>query len=456
MKKRISLCIVFALNINTLNADMNSYLNNTIIANYEEAGSYKGQVRGAYSLGGVKVKYGVSSNYNPVHLELPNIKMGCGGIDATFGGFSFMNEEYLVNLLKSLMNQAPAFLWQLALSTLDKDSQNIVSELQKMAHAANSFNLNSCSVSQKALDYSKSFFEDGVQNSLNAGATDDSIAQREKSSLAIMTDYVNSANSFFNDTGKTKTALEKKVFLGSLLGKSLSNSPSKNIFGDDPQGGYLLESIMRYMVGDIVGYKLANSAEDFTFDTKLWGEGTKPQIKEFIYGGDVGYIYLKTNNDNYNAPIDSMSTVHFNGIKKIFEDNLKGIVQKMVTKQILATQQREFINSLPIPIYRFLNTTAINNEDVTLLAEYVSIMETKALLDWIIESVANSIRIEVAGDTKETQDKRIQVAKNCVNMKKSLDDEYNIMKKDFQSKTELLTYYKSLEHDTTGTRKNLW
>lgn len=455
MKKKLSLYVAFALSVNALNANMQSYLNNTIIANYEEAGSYKGQIRGAYSLGGVKVKYGVSQSYNPIHLELPNIKMGCGGIDATFGGFSFMNEEYLVNLLKSIMSQAPAFLWQLALSTLDKDTQNIISELQKMAAAANSFNLNSCTASQKILDYSKSFFEDGVQNSLNSGSSDDSIAQRNKSSLAIMTDYINSANSFFNDTGKTKATLEKKVFLGSLLEKSFANNSSNNIFGNDPQGGYLLESIMRYMIGDIAGYK-KGSNENFEFDIKLWGAATKPQIKEFIYGGDVGYIYLRANNDNYGEPNDFLGTTRFDGIKKIFEDNLKAIVQNMVTKQSLTTQQREFINSLPIPIYRFLNTTAVNNEDVTLLAEYVSIMETKALLDWIIESVANSVRREVAGDTKETQDKRIEVAKNCVTMKKSLDDEYSLMKKDFKSKVDLMTYYKSLEHDTTGTRKNLW
>ena len=167
---------------------------------------------------------------------------------------------------------------------------------------------------------------------------------------------------------------------------------------------------------DTAGYK-KGSVENFEFDIKLWGAATKPQIKEFIYGGDVGYIYLRANNDNYGEPNDFLGTTRFDGIKKIFEDNLKAIVQNMVTKQSLTTQQREFINSLPIPIYRFLNTTAVNNEDVTLLAEYVSIMETKALLDWIIESVANSVRREVAGDTKETQDKRIEVAKNCVTMK---------------------------------------
>jgi conjugative transfer pilus assembly protein TraH len=235
----------------SLNADMQSYLDNTIKANYQEGGSYKGQVRGAYSLGGAKIKYGVSSSYNPINIQLPSLKMGCGGIDATFGSFSTLNEEYLINFLKSVMAQAPAFLWQLALSTLDKDTQTIINELQKAAASANAFNLNACATSQKLFDYSKSFFEDGVQSSLNAGATDDSIAQREKSSIGQLTDYINSANSFFNDTNKTKESLEKKVFLGSLLEKSFTNSTVKNIFGTDPQGGYLIESVMRYIIGDI-------------------------------------------------------------------------------------------------------------------------------------------------------------------------------------------------------------
>jgi hypothetical protein len=41
-------------------------------------------------------------------------------------------------------------------------------------------------------------------------------------------------------------------------------------------------------------------------------------------------------------------------------------------------------------------------------------------------------------------------------MKQALDIEYSQMKKDFESKTKLLTYYKSLEAEGTGTRKNLW
>lgn len=442
----------------SLNADMQSYLDNTIKANYQEGGSYKGQVRGAYSLGGAKIKYGVSSSYNPINIQLPSLKMGCGGIDATFGSFSFLNEEYLIDFLKSVMSQAPAFLWQLALSTLDKDTQTIINEIQKAVAAANAFNLDACATSQKLLDYSKSFFEDGVQSSLNAGATDDSIAQREKSSIGQLTDYINSANSFFNDKNTTKESLGKKVFLGSLLEKSFTNSTVKNIFGTDPQGGYLIESVMRYIIGDIAGYKLAKGTDDFTFDVKLWTKGTQTQIKEFIYGGDIKYIYLHTNNDNYGVPTDSMGSVKFDGIKKIFETNLKSIVSKMVIKQKISTDERTFINSLPVPIYRFLNTTAMNSSeaDVTVLAEFISIMETKALLDWIIEGVANSIRKEISTDNKESQEKRMEIAKNAVEMKKALDNEYSLMKKDFEQKVKLLDYYKTLEGQTTGTRKNLW
>lgn len=440
----------------SLNADMQSYLNNTIKANYQEGGSYKGQVRGAYSLGGAKIKYGVSSSYNPINIQLPSLKMGCGGIDATFGSMSFLNTEYLINFLKSVMAQAPAFLWQLALSTLDKDTQTIINELQKAVAAANAFNLNACATSQKLFDYSKSFFEDGVQSSLNSGATDDSIAQREKSSIAQLTDYINSANSFFNDTNKTKESLEKKVFLGSLLEQSFKDSTVKTIFGTNPRGD--LESIMRYMVGDIVGYKLAKGTDDFTFDVKLWTKGTQTQIKEFIYGGDIKYIYLETNNDNYGEPTDSIGTIKFDGIKKIFETNLKSIVSKMLIKQKISTDERNFINSLPVPIYRFLNITAMNSSeaDVTVLAEFISIMETKALLDWIIEGVANSIRKEISTDNKESQEKRMQIARNAVEMKQALDNEYSLMKKDFEAKVKLLDYYKALEGQTTGTRKNLW
>ena len=50
----------------------------------------------------------------------------------------------------------------------------------------------------------------------------------------------------------------------------------------------------------------------------------------------------------------------------------------------------------------------------------------------------------------------MEIAKNAVEMKKALDNEYSLMKKDFEQKVKLLDYYKTLEGQTTGTRKNLW
>ncbi|WP_420061049.1 conjugal transfer protein TraH (plasmid) [Aliarcobacter butzleri] len=448
----------------TLNADMQSYLNNTIKANYESAGSYKGQIRGAYTLGAVKMRYGVSTSYNPINIQLPSLKLGCGGIDATFGSFSFLNTEYLVDFLKAVMANAPAFLWQLALSTLDKDTQSIINEIQKAVAAANAFNLDACATSQNLFDYSKRFFEDGVQSSLDSGATDDSIAQRAKSSIGILTDYINSASSFFGNKQEAEEALERKVFLGSILAKSFTSSEIKNIFGTDPQGGSLMESIIRYMIGDIAGYK-EKKGDDFTFKVKEVTMGTESQIKAFIYGKNSGkpvnYISLKDKTKYESSPdIVSGKLDDFLGIKTIFQDNLSAILGRMSSKQNLTQEQRNFLNSLPVPIYKFLNISVIagyTTNEIEILSEYIAILETKALLDWIIESVANSIRKEILKDGEpDVIEKRTTIAKNAVSMKSELDREYQLMHKNFESKVELVNYYKMLEKQTSGTRTTLW
>ena len=91
--------------------------------------------------------------------------------------------------------------------------------------------------------------------------------------------------------------------------------------------------ISKEVIKNVLEKETENLPDDFTFDIKLWTKGTQTQIKEFIYGGDIKYIYLHTNNDNYGVPTDSMGSVKFDGIKKIFETNLKSIVSKMLIKQ---------------------------------------------------------------------------------------------------------------------------
>ena len=68
---------------------------------------FEGQKRGYLSAGGFNARWKTSSDYL-VSVTPPRIKAGCGGIDAFWGGVSFLNPDYLVQKLEQIVQNAPA------------------------------------------------------------------------------------------------------------------------------------------------------------------------------------------------------------------------------------------------------------------------------------------------------------------------------------------------------------
>ena len=61
-----------------------------------------------------------------------------------FGGFSYLNFDNIVEKLKKITTAAPAFAFTIALSTLCKDCDTIMTELEKIANAINGMNFDTC------------------------------------------------------------------------------------------------------------------------------------------------------------------------------------------------------------------------------------------------------------------------------------------------------------------------
>jgi conjugative transfer pilus assembly protein TraH len=76
------------------------------------------------------------------------MKMGCGGIDLFMGGMSFMNIQYLVQKLQSIMTAAPAAAFDIALKTLAPQVAATLKELEALADRLNQLQLNDCTASK--------------------------------------------------------------------------------------------------------------------------------------------------------------------------------------------------------------------------------------------------------------------------------------------------------------------
>ena len=78
---------------------------------YTSPGSFEDQARGYVTAGGFSGRVDVHNDYL-MSITLPKVRAGCGGIDMFLGGMSFLDPEYLVQKLESILQAAPAVAFQ--------------------------------------------------------------------------------------------------------------------------------------------------------------------------------------------------------------------------------------------------------------------------------------------------------------------------------------------------------
>jgi conjugative transfer pilus assembly protein TraH len=105
--------------------------------------SIEGQERGFYSGGNMSVRWQDQSTY-PITTSLPRIKSGCGGIDVFMGGFSFMNSDFLVNKLQSILSNAAGVAFDLGLKTLCEQCSNTIGKFEAISDTLNQLQMTEC------------------------------------------------------------------------------------------------------------------------------------------------------------------------------------------------------------------------------------------------------------------------------------------------------------------------
>lgn len=429
------------------------------VTGIENPTAIRGQTRGLYSLGGVRVRMKDTGSFRPFSATMPSLKFGCGGIDAVMGSFGYLDPDRLVEKLKAIVAQAPAFAFQIALSMLDKETQSIMQEIEKVLQAFNSFQIDSCKASKNLSNWAMSQFEDGTQANLSGGASESYMQTKEGKSWGdIAQGWADSANSFFNgDNAKAKESVNQKILQGSLITRAIENSSltglSKGLIGKDPSGGDLLESFVRNLVGDLIGYK-EGTGGDFKPKIKIIPMGTQNSIEVFVNGGNLPFAYYKhSENASKVNPSPTYGTkTDFKGIKKIFEERINSILTEMRTNTRISADNRKFINSLPLPIYNFLNTQAQRGSaEDSLLAEYLAIMESQAFFSTLLGSVGKSIREEVSKNEDDNYEKAKNIALSIVKSKEFMDSEFQTILSKFQSKKSLVEQYKTYQREIEST-----
>lgn len=121
---------------------------------YTSPGSFEDQTRGYITAGGMSGRVDVHNDYL-MSVTLPKIRAGCGGIDMFLGGMSFLDPDYLVQKLESILQAAPAVAFQYLLETLDEKMGNIISKMEAATNFLNSIQVNDCRLANRMVQISK-------------------------------------------------------------------------------------------------------------------------------------------------------------------------------------------------------------------------------------------------------------------------------------------------------------
>ena len=111
--------------------------------NITEGGGYEDQTGGFYTGGRVFARSRVN-NADLLSLQLPHYRAGCGGIDLFLGGFSYINAQQFIQLLRNIGSNASGYAFNLALATVTPQIKSVLDDLVAKVQKMTNQNINSC------------------------------------------------------------------------------------------------------------------------------------------------------------------------------------------------------------------------------------------------------------------------------------------------------------------------
>lgn len=174
---------------------------------------FETQQRGYFSGGSLSVRQPAGKKESFISVQPPKFSAGCGGIDAFWGGMSYLNPEFLVESFQKILQNAPALAFKMGLKVLCEQCDDAMTSLEKLAKQINSLGLDDCQASQALVNFGGDLLTDmGVMGESQGTSADDTWLVEK---INMMTDSV------ADWQGKLNEYLNYK-YCGGLNGNALS------------------------------------------------------------------------------------------------------------------------------------------------------------------------------------------------------------------------------------------
>jgi conjugative transfer pilus assembly protein TraH len=369
--------------------------------------AYEGQQRG-YFVGGTMHVPPLGQKIQPLSITLPSIKdNSCGGIDVAMGGFSFLNFQYLVQKLQSIIQAAPALAFEIAIKVLSEKLGGVMHGLEEITEAINGLNFNSCTAMNGIVNTASNAITNAISGSAEETTSEQSGGK---------TDFFgNGINNFIDKLSQGWTDL-----MNGLKGTYHDpNNPDPNALSDAsgvaPKDGVLNDAnrqigglpadfinVVRYYVGDIVASTIPGDDNNTPSAVGTVYPACADNAKVFLDDLSNGNIYSISFEDlqqglcpQATASETQPGNTIVDKVKSYLDDIYKGLTEN----QDLSTNSSvvNFINSCRIPVYSFMREAAILNNPAVAealkekLAEPIAYEFTANVVARLTAAVGNQI-----------------------------------------------------------------
>lgn len=366
-----------------ISKDVNNFFDGLgMESNTTAPNAYQGQRAGYYSLGSMYARNSVR-NVQIVQVDLPSVNAGCSGIDIFAGGFSYVNRDEIVKMMRNILNSSKAFAFKLTLAEVTPIIKNVLGDVQGIANDINKMNINSCETAEalvgslwpKTRAAQQQVCQD-IGN--NTGIFNDWAAARQGCSTR---DYDSTM-----EAGK-KNPKYKNLILdnGNIVWKALQ---ANNFVSNDIE----LSELFMSLSGTIIINKQGNTDGGSTKFKVLQSLAKDKSLYKAILYGDQAKIYkCDEGKECLNPPI-SLQTIKVaksdalvNKVRSI----LKNISDKIIQDVPLSEKEQGLIQATRIPIYKILNIQAAFQKDSNILdiESYADVIATDILFQYLQENI---------------------------------------------------------------------
>lgn len=356
-------CLALLLGVSPALADVNSDLNQFFgklgfESNTSMPHAWQGQAAG-YASGGSMYMRTAVKQVQMVSMQLPSLNAGCGGIDAYLGSFSHITGDQLQRFVKQIMGNAAGYFFDLALQTTVPEMKQAKDFLQKLASDVNSMNMSSCQAAQ------------GIVGGLmpRTAVSQQKICQDIAGEQNLFSDWAASrqgctlGGQYGGVTDKASAKMKDQVLKNkNLMWESLSDN---GLLRTDRALKEFAMSLTGTLIFDASGNikpLVAMTTNEDIIKAMMNGGTAK------VYGCDTADLCL-------NPTIKSITISEANSLNGKVRTLLTSIQNKAISDTPLTADEKGFIGSTSVPVFKYLvdpQSLGVANTLLYQLADYIS------------------------------------------------------------------------------------